>query len=52
MTDANLSESQPERTYFVSADAANDARRSLALIIYNRQRCMCKRDKETRPPAS
>ena len=46
MTDANLSESLSERTYFVSADAANDARRSLALIIYNRQCWMCKRDVE------
>lgn len=31
-----------ERTYFLSADAANDARRSLALIVYGRQCWMCR----------
>ena len=46
MADDNLSADSPERTYFLSADAAEDKRRSLPLIIYNRQCWTCRRKVE------
>ena len=47
MTDDNLNADSPERTYFLSADAAEDKRRALPLIIYNRQCWTCRREVET-----
>ena len=47
MADDNLSgDSIRERTYFLSADFAEDKRRSLLVIIYGRQCWMCQREVE------
>ena len=46
MADDNLSADYRERTYFLSADFAEDKRRSLPLIIYGRQCWMCRREVE------
>ena len=47
MADDNLSaDSTRDRTYFLSADFAEDKRRSLLLIIYGRQCWMCRREVE------
>ena len=44
MADDNLNADSPERTYFVSLAAAEDKRRSLPLIVYNRQCWTCRRE--------
>ena len=46
MADDNLSADSRERTYFLSADFAEDKRRSLLVIIYGRQCWMCQREVE------
>lgn len=46
MVDDNLNADSPERTYFVSLAAAEDKRRSLPLIVYNRQCWTCRREME------
>lgn len=46
MADDNLNADSPERTYFLSADAAEDKRRSLLVIIYGRQCRACRRKVE------
>lgn len=44
MTERFLQVADLDRTYFLSADAANDAQRSLALIVYGRQCWMCRQN--------